>query len=415
MPTKTQPTLRFPEFEGDWEKDKISKIAEVSSGGTPNRSKDEYWNGKIPWVSTTLIDFNLINSTNEYITEEGLKNSSAKIFPEGTILIAMYGQGKTRGKVSILGIDSTTNQACGAIITKRDRINNFFLFQILSSRYEEIRDLSNQGGQQNLSIGIIKDILINFPSLPEQTKIATFLTALDSKLSQLTEKKTLLEQYKKGVMQQLFSQELRFQDDAGDDFPEWEEKCLGEIGNFQTSSVDKLIKDDEKEVYLVNYMNVYRHEKINNDTIKHFDIVTAKDSQIITNNLKKGDILFTPSSETPTDIGHSVVIFEDIENAVYSYHLLRFRPNVKIDILFSHYFCNTEDVLKQLSRFSTGSTRFTISTGNFAKVEIKLPSLKEQTKIANFLSAIDSKIDLVTNQIQHTQQFKKGLLQQLFV
>src|SRR5690554_7816653 len=124
-------------------------------------------------------------------------------------------------------------------------------------------------------------------------------------------------------MQKIFSQEIRFKDEDGNDYPEWEEKKLGDIGYFQTSSVNKLSNKDEKEVYLVNYMNVYRHEDINNISKKGFQIVTAKDSQIETSNLLKGDILFTPSSETPDDIGHSAVIFEDLDNTVFSYHLDR--------------------------------------------------------------------------------------------
>ena len=408
------PQLRFSEFSNKWKNKKISDIAKVTSGGTPSRSQQNYWNGDIPWVSTTLIDFNTIEKVEEFITEEGLSNSSAKLFPKGTLLMAMYGQGKTRGKIAILGIEASTNQACGAIIPNCS-VSNEYLFQNLAGRYDEIRNLSNEGGQQNLSGGIIKNIKLNLPQLPEQQKIASFLTAVDTKITQLNHKKELLEQYKKGVMQQIFNQELKFKDDAGNQYPKWKVKMLGEIGSFQTSSVDKLSKDNEEEVHLVNYMNVYRHEDINNKTTKEFQVVTAKENQIKSSNILKGDILFTPSSEIPTDIGHSVVIFEDIDNAVYSYHLMRFRPNIKLDILYSHYFCNTINVLKQLSRFATGSTRFTISVGNFSKVKVNIPCIEEQTKIANFLASIDVKIKQVTNQLEKTKTFKKGLLQQLFI
>jgi type I restriction enzyme S subunit len=162
-------------------------------------------------------------------------------------------------------------------------------------------------------------------------------------------------------------------------------------------------------------MNVYRHENVNNESIKTFQIVTAKDKQIESCSLKRGDILFTPSSETPDDIGHSVVIFEDIKNAVFSYHLMRFRPNIEIDILYSHYFCNIPEVLAQLSKLATGSTRFTISVGSFSSVIIKLPSLGEQTKIANFLSSIDEKLNNCQAQITNVETWKKGLLQKMFV
>lgn len=162
-------------------------------------------------------------------------------------------------------------------------------------------------------------------------------------------------------------------------------------------------------------MNVYKHENIKNNSTKDLMIVSANETQLNASDLKKGDILFTPSSETPDDIGHSVVIFEDLMDTLYSYHLMRFRPKVQLDILYSHYFCNIPDVLRQISRVATGSTRFTISVGEFSKIQINLPSLLEQTKIANFLSAIDNKIEKVGKQLVESKQFKKALLQQMFV
>jgi type I restriction enzyme, S subunit len=217
-------------------------------------------------------------------------------------------------------------------------------------------------------------------------------------------------------MQQIFSQQIRFKDDDGTEFPKWEKKRLGEVGVFQTSSIDKLSRDEEKKVYLVNYMNVYRHENINNISVKGYQVVTANDTQIENCDLRKGDILFTPSSETPSDIGHSVVIFEDLENCVYSYHLMRFRSRVKLDILFSHYFCNIPEVLRQLSKLATGSTRFTISVKSFSSVEVNIfCPFEEQTKIANFLSAIDDKITHTQKQIAQVEQWKKGLMQRMFV
>jgi type I restriction enzyme S subunit len=144
-------------------------------------------------------------------------------------------------------------------------------------------------------------------------------------------------------------------------------------------------------------------------------VVSAKTNQLETSNLKKGDVLFTPSSETPDDIGHSVVIFKDLPNTLYSYHLMRFRPSIKLDLMYSHFFCNTADVLRQISRFATGSTRFTISVGNFSAIKLSIPCFEEQQKIAAYLSSIDTKIEAVKSQITQTQIFKKGLLQQLFV
>lgn len=203
---ETVPKLRFKEFEdsGEWEKNTMEEICKITSGGTPSRTVNDYWNGEIPWISTTLIDFNTINAANEYITEAGLQNSSAKIFPKNTILMAMYGQGKTRGKVAILGIEAATNQACAAILLK-DGFNTNFVFQNLAGRYEEIRELSNQGGQENLSGGLIENIPITIPVNPnEQQKIASCLSSIDELINAQSQKAEALKLHKKGLLQGLF-------------------------------------------------------------------------------------------------------------------------------------------------------------------------------------------------------------------
>jgi len=199
------PRVRFGKFEGEWEVGTLGEICKITSGGTPNRAEKEYWNGDIPWVTTTLIDFNFIEEANEYITEVGLQNSSAKIFPKNTILMAMYGQGKTRGKVAVLGIKAATNQACAAIILK-DGFNTNFVFQNLASRYDEIRKLSNSGGQENLSAGLIESIPFAYPDIKteEQQKIAACLSSIDDLITAQTQKLNALKAHKKGLMQQLF-------------------------------------------------------------------------------------------------------------------------------------------------------------------------------------------------------------------
>lgn len=203
---ETIPPLRFPEFQdaGAWRASTLEDIAEIASGGTPNRSKPEYWNGDIPWVSTSLIDFNRITQVQECITRRGLDNSSAKIFPRETILMAMYGQGKTRGKVAVLGIDAAINQACAAI-SVNDGISSGFVFQNLAGRYDEIRGLSNQGGQENLSATLIKKIPLSCPQMEEeQQEIADCLSSLDALIAAQVDKLDALKTHKKGLMQQLF-------------------------------------------------------------------------------------------------------------------------------------------------------------------------------------------------------------------
>ncbi|MFU8773392.1 MAG: restriction endonuclease subunit S, partial [Anaerolineales bacterium] len=202
---ETVPRLRFPEFRGagEWEVKVLKDIARISSGGTPNRAEPAYWGGSVPWITTSLIDFNKIDSAEEFITTEGLNNSSAKLFPAQTLLMAMYGQGKTRGKVALLGIDATTNQACAAVMFN-DEVNTNFAFQNLASRYDEIRKLSNEGGQENLSAGLIKSIPLAHPCLSEQQKIADCLFSVDDLITAQAQKIVELKSHKKGLMQQLF-------------------------------------------------------------------------------------------------------------------------------------------------------------------------------------------------------------------
>ena len=210
---ETIPKLRFPEFQdaGEWISAKLSDLFMVQSGGTPSRTNPKYWGGSIPWVSTSLVDSNNIASVNEYITQLGLDESAAKIFPKGTILMAMYGQGKTRGKAAILGIDAATNQACAALLPK-NAIDTKFIFQNIVSRYEEIRKISNSGGQENLSAGLIGNIPICYPeNKREQQKIADCLSSIDDLISLQARKLEALNAHKKGLMQQLFpvSNEVR--------------------------------------------------------------------------------------------------------------------------------------------------------------------------------------------------------------
>ena len=203
---ETQPRLRFPEFQNaeEWVIDSIGNIFETTSGGTPSRTESAYWNGDVPWVTTSLVDFGVITSAEEFITAQGLKSSSAKLFPEGTVLMAMYGQGKTRGKVALLGVKAATNQACAAILPRKD-IDPYFVFLNLAGRYEEIREMSNSGGQENLSQGLIREIRFSFPPRDdEQRKVTVCLGSLDAQITAETQKLDTLKTHKKGLMQQLF-------------------------------------------------------------------------------------------------------------------------------------------------------------------------------------------------------------------
>ena len=406
------PQLRFPEFNGDLEEKKLDDVGSFKSG-TGFTEAEQGGKSGVPFfkVSDMNLEGNqkVMVSANNYVNDEQIARLNYKPINKKSVIFAKVGAAVFLERKRIADSFLIDNNMMAFTPTEDiDFIRQWF-DTVRLSKYAQV------GALPSYNASDLKTIKINLPSLPEQTKIAAFLTAVDSKIEQLSKKQELLGEYKKGLMQQIFSQAIRFKADDGSDFPDWEEVKLGNIGEFKTSSVDKKIVEGQKLIQLVNYMNVYKHENIKNNSTKDLMIVSANETQLNASDLKKGDILFTPSSETPDDIGHSVVIFEDLMDTLYSYHLMRFRPKVQLDILYSHYFCNIPDVLRQISRVATGSTRFTISVGEFSKIQINLPSLLEQTKIANFLSAIDNKIEKVGKQLVESKQFKKALLQQMFV
>ena len=203
---QTLPKLRFPEFQNapGWKSDSIGKIFETTSGGTPSRSEASYWGGDIPWITTSLVNFCVITEAGEFISEDGLRYSSAKLFPKGTVLIAMYGQGKTRGQVALLGVEAATNQACAAILPRKG-VEPYFVFLNLAGRYEELRDLSNSGGQENLSQGLIREVTFSYPSdVEEQKTIISCLFSLNDLIDAQAQKLEKLKIHKKGLMQQLY-------------------------------------------------------------------------------------------------------------------------------------------------------------------------------------------------------------------
>ena len=157
----------------------IQELTDVISGGTPNRDVNEYWEcGTIPWVKTTELQNNLIKEVDEYITEKGLNSSSAKLVPPGTVLIAMYGQGKTRGMTAYLNIEACTNQACACILPS-DQINQTFLWKFLILSYDNLRGMANGGNQPNLNGTIIKNYPILYPPIELQEQFAAFVEQTD--------------------------------------------------------------------------------------------------------------------------------------------------------------------------------------------------------------------------------------------
>ncbi|MCE6967586.1 restriction endonuclease subunit S [Cereibacter sphaeroides] len=197
-----------------WEIKSLGTHFSVVSGGTPSRSNPTFWHGgEIPWAKTTEVNYCVIRETEEHITPAGLIGSAAKLLPPGTLLMAMYGQGVTRGKVAILGTEAACNQACAAIRPSSGAIETKFLYHFLVSRYEEIRQLAHGGQQQNLNLEIVRGLSVCFPpEKAEQNEIVAILDAIDRKIDLHRRKRALLDELFKALLHKLMTGEIRVSD-----------------------------------------------------------------------------------------------------------------------------------------------------------------------------------------------------------
>ena len=157
----------------------VKDLTDVISGGTPSRDRSEYWyNGTIPWVKTTELQNNVIKNVDEYITESGLADSSAKMVPIGTVLVAMYGQGKTRGMTAYLGIEASTNQACACILPS-EKIDSMYMWKYFELSYDKLRSLAQGAGQPNLNGNMIKNFQVLVPPIELQNEYVSFVNQVD--------------------------------------------------------------------------------------------------------------------------------------------------------------------------------------------------------------------------------------------
>ena len=182
----------------------VESFTSVVSGGTPNRNVSEFWNnGSIRWVKTTELQNNVICNTDEKITQAGLDNSSAKIIPPSTVLIAMYGQGKTRGMTGYTSIECATNQACACILPC-EQFNQNYLWRYMILSYNKLRDMAKGGNQPNLNIGIIKNFPVLKPPIELQNDFAAFVERVDQQKQAVQQSLEKLELMKKALMQEYF-------------------------------------------------------------------------------------------------------------------------------------------------------------------------------------------------------------------
>lgn len=399
---KNIPSLRFPEFNGEWE---IKTLGELTDNfSTRNKG---------------LVDaevFSVTNSNGFVLQTEHFEDrviagsdlSNYKIVKKGDFAYnpARINVGSIAQFLNEVGIISSLYVCFRVKSNLSDKFLHYIL--LLDSTKNKINDFGEGGVRIYLWYDLFARIPILIPTLPEQTRITSFFNVLDKKIAELKQKKTLLERYKKGVMQKLFSQELRFKDDNGKEFPKWEKKKLGEVAIIRSG----LSKDQNGDIegYKVTRIETISDGSINIDKIGFINI----DDKIDDYKLMKGDILFS-NINSVSHIGKTAIAYSDLD-LYHGMNLLCLKSLVNTIPFYLYYFLNTVKLRNYFKRICNQAvSQASINQTELAKTQISLPCLAEQIKIANFLSAIDEKINHTKTQIQKTEQYKKGLLQRMFV
>lgn len=408
--TCKEPKLRFPEFCGEWEEKALGDLIQsLDAGISVNSTERPAKSNEKSILKTSCVSYDIFDiSENKVVLDDIEIQRLKEPVTANSIIISRMNTPALVGANAFVKYDNLNTFLPDRLWAAKIRKDASPLWTSILISSTKIRTLLSEratgtsNSMKNITKGDVLTLPIVAPSKPEQEKIASFLTAVDAKIEQLTCKAKTLEKYKKSVLQKLFSQELRFTCNDGSEYPEWEEKKLGEVGQVITGKTPSTSNDDfwDGDIQFITPTDINENTK--------YQILTARKivKQPNTKVLPKGSIVYTCiasigkmaittlPSITNQQI-NSIIAFENVNNEFLYYVLLKLTPYIK----------STQ----------ANTTLPIINKTEFSKFKIQLPSLAEQTKIANFLSAIDEKCLHVKSQLAQTQQFKKALLQQMFV
>jgi type I restriction enzyme S subunit len=398
------PQLRFPEFETDWEKEKLKNVSTYFNGGS--FENDVQVEGRYE-----LVTLKSINMSGSLVHSKRFIEIEVSTLSKNTLVMILSEQSPgLLGMTALIPIDNkyVLNQRV-AEIRPNDNVDSYFLSMSINRNQRYFGKHGAGTKVQNLSKPNVENYEFLCPTKPEQQKIAAFLTAVDNKIEQLSKKQELLGEYKKGLMQQIFSQAIRFKANDDSEFPDWEEKKLGDVCKLQGGYAFKSAEFQKHGIPIIRISNISNNNDfIDNRNLVYYNEIKNSDKFII----KNGDLIVAMSGATT---GKSS-IYNLIEDAYLNQRVGLFKANNSlldygflIQIVFSYIFAT------QLDSVLVAGAQPNVSSKDIEGFEISLPSKIEQNKIANFLSSIDSKIEQVGKQLDESKQFKKALLQQMFV
>jgi len=379
------PKLRFKEFSGEWEEKKLDNLAKFYNSKRIPLTESDREKGIYPYYGASGI----IDYVKDYIFDGEyilLGEDGANIVLRNSRLVFL-----AKGKFWL------NNHA--HIFQAKE--SNSFLCEVL----ERINYTKYNTGtaQPKLNAEVVKNIKVILPSKPEQEKIATFLTSVDTKIEQLTKKEALLQQYKKGVMGKIFNGEIRFKADDGSEFPKWNDDLLGEY------LFHKSIKNKEYKVQLVLSVSNKKGFITQDEQFDGYEVASKDLSGY--KIVEKNEYAYNPSR---VNVG-SIARLENFDIGIVSPMYVIFQLKNSLNPIFFDNLYQTHKFKHLIKIGCSGSVRDSLNFIDMANFSVSIPCIQEQTKIANFLSSIDKKIELTTKELNSTKEFKKALLQQMFV
>lgn len=403
------PEIRFRGYTDDWEQRKVSEVSEIVAGGTPSTSVSEYWEPKeVPWLSSGEVHKKYITYTDDMISKNGLANSSAKIIKKNSVLIALAGQGKTRGTVAINRISLSTNQSIAAMSFNDDIVPEF-VFSNLENRYDEIRAMSSgDGSRGGLNKQLVGDITIPYTIKEEQQKIGQYFSNLDHLITLHQRKCDTLKNLKVSMLTKMFPKE-------GESVPEirfkgftepWEQRKLNEIAD----KVSEKNKDNEfsepftnsAEQGIISQKDYFDREIVNNENLNGYYIV------------RNDDFIYNPRISVTAPVG-PINRNRLGRNGVMSPLYTVFRTHDIDNLYLEFYFKTTKwhRFMKLNGDSGARFDRFTISSTQFMEMPIPYPTLEEQQKIGEYFDSLDNLITLHKRKYEKLLDVKKAFLEKM--
>ena len=425
MQTKKRksPSLRFRGYTDDWEERKLIDVKDnedrYSYTGGPFGSdlkSSDYTEIGVRIIQLQNIgDGKFVNDYKIYTSEEKARSLNSNLIYPGEIIIAKMADPLARATI-LPKIEPKYLMASDGIRLKinTDYFDNYYILTLINSDVFRKEALNNSTGTTRKRIGLVTlgNLPMMIPSFEEQQKIGSFFKQLDDIIALHQRKLDLLKEQKKGFLQKMFPKngakipELRFAGFAD----AWEQRKLGELGSTFTGLTGKTKEDfGHGDAKFVTYMNVFQNAVA---SLEQLDSVEIDPKQ---NEVKKGDVFFTTSSETPEEVGMSSVWKYNYDNVYLNSFTFGYRPNIEFDLDYLAAMLRSTTVRKKITFLAQGISRYNISKTKMMDIEVPVPSLEEQAKIGAFLSNVEQTITLHQRKLDLLKEQKKGFLQKMFV